>query len=71
MVSTGARDLILMAEGCLFFFFLMFIIFGRETEREQGRGREGDTESEAASRLRAVSTEPDVGPELMNCEIVT
>ena len=70
MVSTGARDLILMAEGCLFFFFLMFIIFERETEREQGRGREGDTESEAASRLRAVSTEPDVRLELTNCEIM-
>ena len=26
--------------------------------------REGDTESEADSRLRAVSTEPDVGLEL-------
>ena len=32
---------------------------------------EGDTESEAGSRLRAVSTEPDVGLELVNCEIMT
>ena len=31
---------------------------------------EGDTESEAGSRLRAVSTEPDAGLELTNCEIV-
>ena len=30
--------------------------------------REGDTESEADSRLRAVSTEPDVGLELTNPE---
>ena len=37
----------------------------------RGREREGDTESEAGSRLRAVSTEPDVGLELVNCEIVT
>ena len=32
---------------------------------------EGDTESEAGSRLRAVSTEPDVGLKLTNHEIVT
>ena len=30
--------------------------------------REGDTESEAGSRLRAVSTEPNVG---LDCEIMT
>ena len=35
------------------------------------RGREGDTESEAGSRLRAVSTEPDAGLEPTKCEIVT
>ena len=28
---------------------------------EEGAGREGDTESEAGSRLRTVRTEPDVG----------
>ena len=33
--------------------------------------REGDTESEAGLRLRAVSTEPDVGLEPMNWEIMT
>ena len=31
----------------------------RETEGEWGRGREGDTDSEAGSRLPAVSTEPE------------
>ena len=31
----------------------------------------GDTESEAGSRLQAVSTEPDTGLELMNCETIT
>ena len=36
-----------------------------------GAEREGDTESEAGSRLRAVSTEPDAGLELMDCEIMT
>ena len=35
-----------------------------------GAEREGDTELEADSRLRAVSTEPDTGLDLMNCEIV-
>ena len=33
--------------------------------------REGDTESEAGSRLRAVSTEPDAGLELTDREIMT
>ena len=36
-----------------------------------GAEREGDAESEAGSRLRAVSTEPDAGPELTDLEIVT
>ena len=45
----------------------------RQTEREWGRGREieGDTESEAGSGLRAVSTEPDVGLEPVRQEITT
>ena len=39
---------------------------------ERGKGkREGDTESEAGSRLRAVSTEPDMGLEHTNREIMT
>ena len=43
-----------------------------ETEGEWGRGREtGDTESQAGSSLWAVSTAPDVGLKLMNCEIMT
>ena len=36
-----------------------------------GAEREGDTESGTGSRLRAVSTEPDVGLEPTNCEIMT
>ena len=58
-----------------FFFFLNVYLLGREreTEREQERGieREGDTQSEAGSRLRAVSTEPDAGLELPHREIMT
>ena len=36
-----------------------------------GPERRGDTESEAGSQLHAVSTEPDAGLELTNCEIMT
>ena len=36
-----------------------------------GAERERDTESEAGSRLRAVSTEPDAGPEPTIREIMT
>ena len=54
-------------------FLKHLFIFERQTEHEWGRGREreGDTESEAGSRLRAVSTEPDMGLELMGREIMT
>ena len=58
--------------------FLMFNNFWereREREREckQGRGRErgGDTESDAGSRLWAVSTEPDRGLQLADYKIMT
>ena len=55
------------------FMFLLLLFFNiysflRDGERQNmsGRGteREGDTDSEAGSRLRAVSTEPDAGLEL-------
>ena len=54
----------------------MFIYFwDRERQSKSGgvvgREREGDTESEAGSRLWAVSTEPDAGLKLTNCEIMT
>ena len=50
----------------------MFIL--RERNRALARGgteREGDTESEAGSRLRAVSTEPNMGLELTDREIIS
>ena len=46
-------------------------IFERQSMRGGGAEREGDTESEAGSRLWAGSTEPDAGLELTNCEILT
>ena len=49
--------------------------FEREREREcasrGGAEREGDTESEAGSGLRAVGTEPDAGLEPTNREIMS
>ena len=58
-----------------FFFFNVYFIFEREREIggwEEGKGqREGDRESKAASRLQAVSTEPDVGLKPTNHEIMT
>ena len=36
-----------------------------------GAEREGDTDSEAGSRLRAVSPEPHMGPERTNHEMGT
>ena len=57
--------------------FLNFYLFLKERERERqsmsgvGAEREGDTESEAGSRLWAVSTKPNAGLELTNHEIMT
>ena len=62
------------------FFFLMFLLFWgeRERDREQAQVEERQRERETqnpkqapGSRLRADSTEPNTGLELMNCEIVT
>ena len=58
----------------LFFFFLRFI-FERERERERDRVQTGEGQRERepqnpkqapGSRLRAVSTQPNVEPELMS-----
>ena len=63
---------------CLSSFFETFFnvyLFLRERERQKmsggGAEREGDTESQVGSRLRAVGPEPDVGLELTDCEIMT
>ena len=53
--------------------FNVYLFLREKKECEWGRSREkeGDTESEAGSRLRAVSTEPNAGLELTSCEIMT
>ena len=43
----------------------------RQNTNKGGAEREGDTESKAGSRLRAVSTEPDTGLEPTDHEIMT
>ena len=60
-----AKSSSLFTKSMYSFFFLIFFMFISETERQSTSGggaeREGDTESEAGSRLRAVSTEPNMG----------
>ena len=59
----------------ILFYCFMVYLFSRDRERQSVSGgrteREGDTESEAGSGLRAVGIEPDVGLEPTNHEIVT
>ena len=57
------------------FFFLNVSSCLRDRERQStssgGAESEGHTDSEAGSRLRALSADPDVGLELMNWELMT
>ena len=58
----------------LIFFFNMYVCMYWEREGMRWRGTERERQSPKqapGSRLRAVSTEPGVGLELTNCEIVT
>ena len=59
--------------GVPFFLNVYLFLTGRERQSMSRGGveREGDTESEAGSRLRAVRTEPDPGLELTDREIMT
>ena len=57
-----------MLRGVVIFFnfFNVYLFFERQRQSMSGGGaeREGVTESEAGSRLSAVSTEPDAGLKL-------
>ena len=57
----------------LIFLNVYLLLRDRETQSVSRGGAErgGDTDSEAGSRLRAVSPEPDVGLELTPCDIMT
>ena len=69
----------LLNESVVFIFFFLINFFNvynfwekeRQRESRGGAEREGATESEAGSRLRAVSAEPHVGLKLTNCKIMT
>ena len=53
-------------------FFNVYLFILRERVHDQGKGRERGRERERIPRrLRAASTEPDTGPEITNCEIMT
>ena len=71
--SDGRGDLFVMTSKVEF--FLNVYLFLRERERQSvsrgGAEREGDTESEAGSRLPAVSPEPSMRLELTDHEIMT
>ena len=43
----------------------------RQSESGGGAEKEGDTEPEAGSSLRVVTTDPDAGLEPTNCEFMT
>ena len=49
----------------------MFVLRERERLSVSGGGAEREREGDAGSRLRAVSTEPDVGLRLTNHKIMT
>ena len=73
-MRTGERSRRMMPPGFKIFFFYIYLFLRNRVRQSMSRGgveREGDTESEADSRLRAVSPEPDAGLEPTNREIVT
>ena len=53
------------------YLFIYLFIYERQSTSWGWAEREGDTESVAGSRVRAVSTEPDAGLKLRNREIMT
>ena len=57
----------------IYFFNVYLFIFEREKQSTSrgGAESEGDTESETGSRLRAVSTEPNMGLKPTNSEIMS
>ena len=67
------RNIIQCVSHLLLCFNVYLLLRDRERQSMSRGGAErgGDTESEAGSRLRAVSTEPDAGLELTDRQIVT
>ena len=72
MISIFCLIILIYFGNFLKLFFNVYLFLReRQSVSWGGAEREGDTESEAGSRIQAVSTEPDVGLELSNCEIIT
>ena len=77
LVLTHLNSLNVCLSSLVFFFFNFLNVYLFLIEKQKtawmggGAKREGDTESEAGSRLWAVSTEPDTGPKLTDCEVIT
>ena len=79
LVDVDTDSLILPGDASvtLFLFFNFFNVYSLLRDRETqsvsrgGEERGGDVESEAGSRLRAVSSDPDAGLELANRAIMT
>ena len=71
LLPTSEKLSVVRAHRLVFLFNFLKLFLG-ERRRVSGGGAEsvGDTKSEAGSRLRAVSTEPDVGLEPTNREIM-
>ena len=57
--------------GYSLFYVCLFVCLLFEAERTGKGQREGEIELEAGSRFQAVSTEPDAGLKLTDCEIMT
>ena len=55
----------------IFFFHVYLFVRERRSVSRGGAERKGGTESDAGSRLKAVSTEPKAGFELTDREIMT
>ena len=70
-VNDPKREPSISLLGPLFYIYLFLRDRVRQSEGGGGAEREGDTESEAGSRLSAFSPEPDAGLELTNRRIVT
>ena len=75
ILNSYNKDKDVMFSQMLAFFpkiFFNIYSFLRDTDSmSRGGGRERETESEAGSRLWAVSTEPSVGLKLTNHEVMT
>ena len=72
MYQVGGSQELYKMEDFYFYLFIFTFIFERGTEHKvrRGRGRGRHSLKQAPSSLWAVCTEPDVGLEPTNCEIM-